>query len=108
MGLNRMKQRMGARRRDSAKLGNYGAKLFHEVKRFDGKGNLIETISPNELMARPIGAGIYSGGKGKVGDRMQYNRRIASTNGEGSKKAWNSLATKVKKGSRVKFNKVKV
>lgn len=108
MKLNRMKQKMGARRRDNAKLANYGAKLFHEVKRFDGEGNLIETISPDELMAKPIGSNIYSGGKGRVINRMNYNRRLASTNGEGSKKAWAKVVRKVKKGSRVTYSKAKV
>ena len=37
-------------RRDSARRDGFGANVYHEVKRYDGEGKLIETISPDKLM----------------------------------------------------------
>ena len=98
------KKRQSALRRDKAKLENYGAKLFHEVKRFDGDGNLIETISPDELMAQSIGSTV----KKRPKDRARLNRRLSKTNGEGSQKAWAKVVAKVKKGARIPNIKVKL
>ena len=105
MAQNRWKMRKGSRRRDKNKLANYGATLFHEVKRYDGDGNLIETVSPDELMARPIGHTIK---RDSIWKKQQYAARTAKTNGEGSNAAWSALATKVKKGARVDYKKEKV
>ncbi len=102
MGQSYAKKRRSAYRRDSAKKDNYGAKLFHEVKKFDGDGNLIETISPDDLMARSIGATrTYHTWRKK----RTHNARLAKTNGEGSIRAWGSLSTKVKKGAKVDYKK---
>ena len=101
----RRRARASAIRRDSAKLNNYGAKIFHEVKRYDGEGKLIETITPDELMARPIGS---SSKRDTIDSKKIYNARLAKTNGEGSMEAWSSLATKVKRGARVDYKKEKV
>jgi len=101
----RRRNRASAIRRDSAKLDNYGAKIFHEVKRYDGEGKLIETITPDELMARPIGS---SSKRDTMHSKKIYNARLAKTNGEGSMEAWSSLATKVKRGARVDYKKEKV
>ncbi len=99
------KLRKASRRRDKNKLANYGATLFHEVKRYDGNGNLIETVSPETLMARPIGA------------TRKYNTwhqkkirgsQLTKTNGEGSNAAWSKVATAVKRGARVDYKKEKV
>ena len=101
----RAKNRKSAYRRDSAKKANYGATLFHEVKRYDGKGKLIETITPDELIARPIGI------TNKYPGRWAKRNRAASltkTKGEGSKEAWSKVATKVKRGARVGYKKEKV
>ena len=105
MAQNKWKMRKGSRRRDKNKLANYGATLFHEVKRYDGDGNLIETISADELIARPIGV------TRKYHSQWQRKNRAASltkTKGEGSKEAWNKVATAVKKGARVGYKKEKV
>ena len=102
---NRARNRKAAHRRDSAKKNNYGATLFHEVKRYDGDGNLIETISADELIARPIGV------TRKYHSQWQRKNRAASltkTKGEGSKEAWNKVATAVKKGAKVGYKKEKV
>ena len=101
----RSKNRKSAYRRDSAKKANYGATLFHEVKRYDGKGKLIETITPDELMARPIGTERKFQTKWQKRTR---NAQLQKTNGEGSMEAWSSLATKVKRGGRVDYKKEKV
>jgi hypothetical protein len=108
MGQPYAKKRQAALRRDKSKLENYGAKLFHEVKRFDGEGNLIETISPDELMAQPIGSSTYSGGKGGSNGRRCYNRRLGRSNGEGSQGAWDKAVSKVSNGARPPYHKVKV
>ena len=105
MAQNKWKMRKGSRRRDKNKLANYGATLFHEVKRYDGEGKLIETITPDELIARPIGI------TRKYPTRWQRKNRAASltkTNGEGSNEAWSKVATKVKRGARVGYKKEKV
>jgi hypothetical protein len=39
-------------RRDSARRDGFGASVYHEVKRYDGEGKLIETISPDKLMSK--------------------------------------------------------
>ena len=101
----RANNRKSAHRRDDTKKNNYGATLFHEVKRYDGKGKLIETITPDELIARPIGI------TNKYPTIWQRKNRAASltkTNGEGSKEAWNKVATAVKKGAKVGYKKEKV
>ncbi len=98
------KNRMSAHRRDSAKRNNYGATLFHEVKRYDGEGNLIETITPDELIARPIGV------ERKFQTKWQKRTRHAQlqkTNGEGSLADWSRIAAKVNKGSKVSYTKEK-
>ena len=102
---NRARNRTAAHRRDSAKKNNYGATLFHEVKRYDGDGNLIETITPDELIARPIGIAR------KYPTRWQRRVRasqLTKTNGEGSLEAWSKVATKVKRGGKVGYKKEKV
>ena len=105
MAQPRSKQRKGAYRRDSAKKNNYGATLFHEVKRYDGKGKLIETITPDELIARPIGI------TNKYPGRWAKRNRAASlakTNGEGSNAAWNKVVAAVNRGGKVGYKKEKV
>ena len=105
MAQNKWKMRKGSRRRDKNKLANYGATLFHEVKRYDGDGNLIETITPDELIARPIGV------TRKYHSQWQRKNRAASlakTNGEGSKAAWNKLGAAVNRGAKVDYKKEKV
>ena len=102
---NRARNRKAAHRRDNTKKNNYGATLFHEVKRYDGKGKLIETITPDELIARPIGI------TNKYPGRWAKRNRAASlakTNGEGSNEAWSKVAAKVKKGAKVGYKKEKV
>ena len=102
---NRARNRKAAHRRDSAKKNNYGATLFHEVKRYDGDGNLIETVSADDLMARPIGA------TRKYHGRWNKRKRaasIAKTNGEGSQEAWNKLGAAVNRGAKVDYKKEKV
>ena len=102
---NRARNRKAAHRRDSAKKANYGATLFHEVKRYDGDGNLIETITPDELIARPIGV------TRKYHSQWQRKNRgaqLTKTNGEGSNAAWSKVATAVKRGARVDYKKEKV
>jgi len=101
----RRRNRASAIRRDSAKLDNYGAKIFHEVKRYDGEGKLIETITPDDLMARPIGS---TGKRKTTHSKRVYHARLNKTNGEGSMEAWTKLATKVKRGGRVDYKKEKV
>ena len=99
------KRRKGSRRRDNSKRANYGAKLFFKVKRYDGDGNLIETVSPDDLMARPIGA------TRKYHGRWNKRKRaasIAKTNGEGSQEAWNKLGAAVNRGAKVDYKKEKV
>jgi hypothetical protein len=104
-GRRKSKNRTSSLRRDTNKLNNYGAKLFHEVKRYDGEGNLIETITPDDLMALPIG-----GTKKRVtiNARRIYKARVQKSNGEGSMSDWSSLATKVKRGANVDYKKEKV
>ena len=105
MAQNKWKMIKGSRRRDKNKKANYGATLFHEVKRYDGDGNLIETVSPDELMARPIGAT-----RKYIGKWAQRNRAasLAKTNGEGSKAAWNKVVAAVNRGAKVDYKKEKV
>ena len=103
--IKRSRARASALRRDSAKLDNYGAKIFHKVKRYDGEGKLIETITPDDIMARPIGSTIK---RKSVHAQRTYEARLTKTNGEGSIEAWSKLATKVKKGSKVGYKKEKV
>ncbi|SVC62834.1 uncharacterized protein METZ01_LOCUS315688 [marine metagenome] len=102
---NRHKARKGSRRRDKNKMANYGATLFHEVKRYDGDGNLIETVSADDLMARPIGATRKYPGRWAKRNRAAS---LAKTNGEGSKEAWNKVAAAVNRGDRVDYKKEKV
>jgi hypothetical protein len=99
------KARNGSRRRDKNKLANYGATLFHEVKRYDGDGNLIETVSPDELMARPIGATRkYKG----YWDKQKRSAQLSKTNGEGSNAAWDKVVAAVNRGAKVDYKKEKV
>ena len=99
------KRRKGSRRRDNSKRANYGAKLFFKVKRYDGDGNLIETVSPDDLMARPIGATRKYKTKW---DKRTRNLQLAKTNGEGAKATWNKVAAAVNRGARVDYKKEKV
>ena len=105
MAQNKWKMLKGSRRRDKNKKANYGATLFHEVKRYDGDGNLIETVSPDELMARPIGVT-----RKYIGRWAKRNRAasLAKTNGEGSKAAWNKVVAAVNRGDKVGYKKEKV
>jgi len=105
MAQNKWKMIKGSRRRDKNKKANYGATLFHEVKRYDGDGNLIETVSPDELMARPIGVT-----RKYIGRWAKRNRAasLAKTNGEGSKAAWNKVVAAVNRGDKVGYKKEKV
>ena len=105
MSYRRRKNRASAIRRDIAKLDNYGAKIFHEVKRYDGEGKLIETITPDDIMARPIGSTIK---KRTTSSKRIYEARLTKTNGEGSMEDWSKIATKVKRGARVDYKKEKV
>ena len=103
MAQNKWKMRKATHRRDNVKKNNYGATLFHEVKRYDGDGNLIETVSPDELMARPIGA------TRKYIGKWAQRKRAASlhkTNGEGPMKDYNKIAVKVKRGARTAYKAV--
>ena len=102
---NRYKLRKASRRRDKNKMANYGATLFHEVKRYDGDGNLIETVSPDELMARPIGA---TRKYQTIWEKRTRNAQLAKTKGEGSKAAWNKVAAAVNRGAKVDYKKEKV
>ena len=105
MAQSRSKKRKGAYRRDSAKKANYGTTLFHEVKRYDGKGKLIETITPDELMARPIGATR----KYKTRwEKRTRNAQLQKTNGEGSNAAWDKVVAAVNRGGKVGYKKEKV
>ena len=105
MAQHPAKMRKSSRRRDKNKLANYGATLFYEVKRYDGDGNLIETVSPDELMARPIGVT-----RKYIGRWAKRNRAasLAKTNGEGSKAAWNKVVAAVNRGGKVGYKKEKV
>ena len=103
--IKRSRARASALRRDKSKLNNYGAKIFHEVKRYDGEGKLIETITPDDIMARPIGSTIK---RKSIHAKRTYEARLAKTNGEGSMEAWSKIATKVKRGARVDYKKEKV
>ena len=105
MGQTRSKQRKAMLRRDHSKLNSYGAKIFNEVKRYDGEGKLIETITPDDLMARPIGSTTK---RKSSRSKRAYQARLNKTNGEGSMEAWSSLATKVKKGDKVYYKKEKI
>jgi hypothetical protein len=99
---NRFKAKASSRRRDKTKMANYGATIFHEVKRYDGDGNLIETISADDLIARPIGA------SRKYSTRNQKKlrgTRLQKTKGEGSKAAWDKLDAAVNKGAIVGYEK---
>ena len=101
----RANNRKSAHRRDDTKRNNYGTTLFHEVKRYDGKGKLIETITPDELIARPIGI------TNKYPGRWAKRNRAASlakTNGEGSDAAWNKVVAAVNRGDKVGYKKEKV
>ena len=100
--LKREKNRIAAIRRDRTKQSNYGATMFHEVKRYDGEGNLIETITPDELIARPIGV------ERKFNTRWEKrarHARLQKTNGEGSLEDWSRIAAKVNNGSKVRYTK---
>ena len=103
--IKRSRTRASALRRNKSKLNNYGANIFHEVKSYDGEGKLIETITPDDLMARPIGS---TGKRKTTHSKRVYHARLNKTNGEGSMEAWSSLATKVKRGARVDYKKEKV
>ena len=105
MGHHHNKQTKSMHRRNQTKLANYGAKLFHEVKRYDGDGNLIETVSPDELMARPIGA---SRKWHTRNDRRIRDTQLSKTNGEGSNAAWSKITAEVKRGGKVGYKKEKV
>ena len=105
MAQNKWKMIKGSRRRDKNKKANYGATLFHEVKRYDGDGNLIETVSPDDLMARPIGATRKYSGRWAKRNRAAS---LAKTNGEGSKAAWNKVVAAVNRGDKVGYKKEKV
>ena len=105
MAQNKWKMRKATHRRDNVKKNNYGATLFHEVKRYDGDGNLIETVSADALMARPIGATRKYPGRWAKRNRAAS---LAKTNGEGSKEAWNKVAAAVNRGDRVDYKKEKV
>ena len=105
MAQNKWKMIKGSRRRDKNKKANYGAKIFHEVKRYDGDGNLIETISADDLMARPIGATRKYHGRWAKRNRAAS---LAKTNGEGSKAAWNKVVAAVNRGDKVDYKKEKV
>ena len=105
MAQHRNKQTKSMHRRNQTKLANYGAKLFHEVKRYDGDGNLIETISPDELIARPIGV------TRKFHTKWQKRTRelsLAKTSGEGSNAAWSKIVAEVNRGGKVGYKKEKV
>ena len=102
MAQHPSKLRKSARKRDKNKLANYGATLFHEVKRYDGEGKLIETITPDELIARPIGI------TRKYPLRWQRRNRGSSlhkTNGEGPMKDYNKVSVQVKRGAKVPYKK---
>ena len=103
MAQNKWKMRKATHRRDNVKKNNYGATLFHEVKRYDGDGNLIETVSPDELMARPIGA---TRKYGNIHQRRGQAARLHRTNGEGSMEEYKKIATKVKRGARTAYKAV--
>ena len=85
-------------RRDDNKRADYGAKLFFEVKRYDGDGNLIETVSPDALMARPIGA---TRKYKTMAQRRMRGASLHKTNGEGPMKDYNKVATKIKRGAKL-------
>ena len=105
MTQHNAKARKGSRRRDKNKVANYGATLFHEVKRYDGDGNLIETVSADDLMARPIGATRKYYSKWAKRNRAAS---LAKTNGEGSKAEWNKVVAAVNRGAKVDYKKEKV
>ena len=105
MAHHHNKRTKSMHRRNQNKLANYGAKLFHEVKRYDGDGNLIETISPDELIARPIGA---SRKWHTQHDKKIRGSQLFKTNGEGSKAAWSKVAAEVKRGGKVGYKREKV
>ena len=105
MAQHPSKLRKASRRRDKNKVANYGAKIFFEVKKYDGEGNLIETVSADALMARPIGA------------TRKYNTwhqkkirgsQLTKTNGEGSNAAWDKVVAAVNRGGKVGYKKEKV
>ena len=98
----RANNRKSAHRRDDTKRNNYGATLFHEVKRYDGKGKLIETITPDELIARPIG---ITNKYPTMWQRKNRAAQLTKTNGEGSKAAWSKVTAKVNKGAKVNYKK---
>ena len=103
MAQNKWKMLKGSRRRDKNKKANYGAKLFFEVKRYDGDGNLIETVSPDALMARPIGSTRkYS----TMYKRKCRGASLHKTNGEGPMKDYNKIAVKVQRGARTAYKAV--
>jgi len=103
MAQHNAKARKAARRRDNNKKANYGAELFHEVKRYDGNGNLIETVSTDELMARPIGA---TRKYGNIHQKRCRAVRLQRTNGEGPMEEYKKIATKVKRGARVGYKAI--
>ena len=102
---NRARNRKAAYRRDNTKKANYGATLFHEVKRYDGDGNLIETITPDELIARPIG---ITNKYPTMWQRKNRAAQLTKTNGEGSNAAWSKVVAAVNKGAKVGYKKEKV
>ena len=81
---------------------NYGATLFHEVKRYDGKGKLIETITPDELIARPIG---ITHKYQTNWQKRTRNAQLAKTKGEGSNAAWDKVVAAVNRGGKVDYKK---
>ena len=103
MAQHSAKARKAARRRDNNKKANYGAKLFFEVKKYDGAGNLIETVSTDKLMARSIGA---TRKYGNMHQRKVRNASLHRSNGEGPMKEYKKIATKVKRGARIGYKAV--
>ena len=103
MPQHNAKARKAARRRDNNKKANYGEVLFHEVKRYDGAGNLIETVSTDTLMARPIGAARkYK----NIHQRKVRGASLHRSNGEGPMTEYKKIATKVKRGARIGYKAV--
>ena len=105
MTQHKAKMKKSSRRRDKNKVANYGAKIFFEVKKYDGDGNLIEIVSADDLMARPIGATRKYQTKWQKRTR---NVQLAKTKGEGSQEAWNKLGAAVNRGAKVDYKKEKV
>ena len=105
MTQHKAKMKKSSRRRDKNKVANYGAKIFFEVKKYDCDGNLIEIVSADDLMARPIGATRKYQTKWQKRTR---NVQLAKPKGEGSQEAWNKLGAAVNRGAKVDYKKEKV